>query len=409
MKILRAYKTELDPNDKQRTAFRRAAGCARWAYDWGLRKKKDAYIARKKAIASGVSKTDAPPVPSAIDLHKELNLLKKVPVEDGGVPWMYQVSKTAPQQALRNLDKAFDNFFRRCKSKVEEKGFPKFKSKKKRLGSFHLQASATRTHAILPRIGKVKLKERGYLPTKNAKNVRILDATASEKAGRWFLSLQVEEEMSDPTNRSYLPIIGVDVGIKTLATCSDGMVFSNPKALKTGEARLRLLQKSFNRKRKGSANRRRANRKVARQHYRISCIRKDALHKTSNAITKYCSTVVLEDLNVAGMMKNHKLAKAVSDTSMSELIRQIRYKAAWRGVKVLTADRWFPSSKTCSRCGKIKTELLLSEREFVCESLNAAINLRNLTESSSVTACGEISSGVRRKVERETSLCEAGT
>lgn len=408
MKINRAYKVELDPNNRQRTAFLRAAGCARWAYNWGLRKKLDAYAARTAALAAGVLKAEAPKVPSAIDLHKELNLLKKVPQVEGGVPWMYESSKSAPQEALRNLDKAFDGFFRRCKAKTKgPKGFPRFKSKKKGIGGFRLAASATQTHAVLPRIGKVKLKERGYLPTKTSPGVRVLGAAVSEQAGHWFVSLQVEQEAPEPPDRPRIPVLGVDVGIKMLATCSDGTVFENPKALKAGTARLRLYQKSVSRKVKGSNNRRKAKAKVARQHYRISCIRKDAIHKASDSITKNASVVVLEDLNVAGMMKNRCLAKAVADSSLSELHRQIRYKAAWRGVKVLTADRWFPSSKMCSSCGNVKKALTLSDREYFCEScgviedrdLNAAINLRNLAVSSTVAACGEASSGEDRKID----------
>ena len=408
MKINRAYKTELDPNDVQRTAFLRAAGCARFAYNWGLRKKIEAFELRKAALAAGMPKADAPKVPSAIDLHKELNLLKKVPHEDGGVPWMYESSKSAPQEALRNLDKAFDNFFRRCKSGTKgPKGFPRFKSKKKGIGGFRLEGSATATHATLPRIDKVKLKERGYLPTLHTPDVRVLGCAVSEQAGRWFVSLQVEQDQQDQQDRSRLPMIGVDVGIKVLATLSDGTVFENPKALKAGTRRLRMLQKSVSRKVKGSNNRRKAKEKVSRQHYRISCVRKNALHACSNAITKRASVIVLEDLNVAGMLKNHCLAKALSDTSMSELHRQITYKAAWRGVQVVVADRWFPSSKICSSCGKVKAELSLSELEFFCDfcgvvedrDLNAAINLANLAGSSPVTACGESSSGVDRKID----------
>ena len=409
MKINRAYRVELDPNDRQRTAFRRAAGCARWAYNWGLKRKIDAWDARKVALAAGVSKAEAPKVPTAIDLHKELNLLKKAPLSEGGVPWMYESSKAAPQEALRNLDKAFENFFRLCKDKSKgPKGFPQFKSKKKGIGGFRLHDTVAEGNLIkLPRIGKVRLKEREYLPTKERTDVRVLGASVSAKAGRWFASLQVEQELPDPVVDSSHPVLGVDLGVKVLATCSDGTVFENPKALKAGTCRLRLLQKSVSRKVKGSQNRRKAKERVAQLHYRISCIRKDALHKCSDAITKRASTVVLEDLNVVGMMKNHCLARAVADSSMSELHRQIRYKAAWLGVQVLTADRWYPSSKMCSSCGEVKAVLSLGEREFCCDhcgviedrDLNAAINLRNLAGSSSVgglstQACGEVGSGL---------------
>lgn len=401
MKIHRAYKVELDPNDKQLTAFYAAAGCARWAYNWGLRRKMDAYEARKAALASGVAKADAPKVPTAVDLHRELNLLKKVPKAEGGVPWMYESSKSAPQEALRNLDKAFEGFFRRCKAgKPGPKGFPQFKSRKKGVGGFRLEAWATETHAVLPRIGKVRLKERGYLPTKGAEGVRVLGSVVTERAGRWFVSMQVEREASEPASAS-LPVVGVDVGITTLATLSDGTRFDNPKALRAGTIRLRRLQRSVSRKVKGSKNREKATAKVARQHLKVASIRQDALHKCSDAITKRASVIVLEDLNVAGMMRNHSVAGALADASVAELHRQIRYKAAWRGATVLTADRWYPSSKTCSGCGCVRAELSLSERVFHCDAcglvmdrdLNAAVNLRSLAASSAVTACGEASSG----------------
>ena len=386
MKILRAYKTELDPNARQRTDLLKHAGTARVAYNWGLRRKIDTYRDTGKS-------------PSAIDLHRELNTLKDVPKADGGFPWMRESSKCAPQEALRDLDRAFSNFFRRCKNGAKKKGFPRFKSRKRGIGAFRLTGSIriTETHVSLPRLGRIRLEEHGYLPVDG---VKILSASVSEKAGRWFVSLQIEQDVPDPV----MPIehvVGVDVGIKHLAVTSDGEVFENPKALRKAEGRLRHLQKSVSRKMKGSSNRRKAVAKVARQHYRIGNVRKDALHKVSNSIVKSCGTIVLEDLNVAGMLKNHCLAKALSDASISELHRQIEYKARWRGVRVIRADRWFPSSKMCSGCGNVKAHLDLSEREYMCDAcglcidrdLNAAINLKQWAGSFSVAACGEASSG----------------
>ncbi len=411
MRINRAYRIELDPNNVQQSAFRRAAGCARWAYNWGLQRKIEAITARKAAIAAGVAKVDLPRVPTAYDLHKELNLLKKLPLDQGGVPWMYESSKSAPQEALRNLDKAFESFYRKCKAKVPgPKGFPRFKSKKRNPLGFRLELiKSGQTHVTLPRIGSVKLKEQGYLPTDS--NTRILGSAIKERSGRWFVSVTVEQELTIPTVTG-LPVIGVDVGISTLATLSDGTRFENPKALSKGLKRLRLLQRSVSRKVKGSANRLKAQKKVASQHYRISCVRQDAIHKASDAITKRCSVVVIEDLNVAGMLKNHKLARSVADSSMAELHRQIIYKAGWRGVAVLTANRWFPSSKTCCKCKVVNHELTLSDRIFHCNAcgmtmdrdLNAAINLADLAGSSPVgsyaaNACGEASSGINRKVD----------
>ena len=361
-----------------------------------------------------MSKAEAPKVPTAIDLHKELNLLKKLPADQGGVPWMYESSKAAPQEALRNLDKAFENFFKKCKAGSKgPNGFPQFKSKKKGIGGFRLHDTVAEGNLIkLPRIGKVRLKERNYLPTKERTDVRVLGASVSTKAGRWFASLQVEQELSDPQVDTTIPVLGVDLGVKVLATCSDGTVYDNPKALKSGTKRLRVLQKAVSRKVKGSSNRRKSVQILARQHYRVSCVRKDALHKASDAITKRCSVLVLETLNVAGMLKNHCLAKAVADASMGELHRQISYKAAWRGVPLVLADRWFPSSKKCSSCGNVKKDLVLSDREYKCvecgvvvdRDLNAALNLAILAGSSPVggfatQACGEASSGVSRETD----------
>ena len=408
MKIIRAYKTELDPSNKQRTVLVRHAGAARWAYNFGLRRKIESFKETGKS-------------PSAIDLHRELNLLKKKPSQEGGVPWMYSLSKCAPQEALRHLDRAFSHFFRRCKDRSQQKGFPRFKSRKQGIGAFTLTGAirATETHIQLPRIGLLRLKEHGYFPLKDAK---VLSASISEKAGRWFISLQVEQDVPDFTPRNS-PMLGVDVGIKNLAVTSDGDVFENPKTLRKAEEHLRRLQKSVSRKVKGSNNRKKAVAKVARQHSRISNVRRNALHQVSNSITKSCGIVVLETLNVAGMVKNHRLSKALSDASLSELHRQIEYKARWRGVHVVKAGRWFPSSKTCSGCGSVKANLNLSEWEYECENcglvidrdLNAAVNLKNLAGSFSVTACGEISSGflletklASMKQEPDTGYLRAG-
>ena len=406
MRTFRGYKVELKPNNAQCSLFRQAAGCARWAYNWGLRKKIEAFAVRKAAIAAGAIATVLPKAPTAIDLHKQLNILKKTTPEQGGVPWMRSASKWAPQNALRNLDKAFDNFFRKCKSqKKGPKGFPRFKSKKRGIGTFQVDTThVSATHIQLPRIGYVRMKERNYIPTDGS--VRVLSVVVSEKAGKWFASVRVEQEAPEPPDTTGLPVVGVDVGISELATCSDTRGFANPKALAKGLKKLKRLQRKVSRKPKGSNNRRKANVKVAKQHYRISCIRRDALHKASNAITKHCSVLGLEDLNVAGMMKNHKLARSASDASMSELLRQITYKALWRGVRVFEADRWYPSSKECSNCHAIKHDLKLSDRIYhcascglkICRNLNASINLKHAAVSSTVTACGvEGSDRIRKK------------
>lgn len=386
MKINRAYRVELDPNNVQRTALLRHAGSARWAYNWGLRRKIEEYEAQGKS-------------PGAMALHRELNALKKADPEDGGIPWMYEVSKCAPQEALRDLDRAFQHFFRRCKQGDKRKGFPRFKSRKRGIGGFRLTGTIKVTedgrHVQLPKLGLLRVKERSYLPGPDRADVRILSATVTEQAGHWFVSIAVEQEVADPEPQG--DVVGVDVGIKTLATVSDGRTFDNPKSLRGAEARLRRLQKAVSRKQRGSNNRKKAVEQLRRQHYRVTCIRRDSIHKATSAITKSASAIGIETLNVKGMMQNRRLSKALSDASLSEFLRQIEYKARWRGVAVVKADRSYPSSKTCSGCGEVKADLTLGDRTYECEScgleidrdLNASINLRALAASSAVTACGE--------------------
>jgi putative transposase len=331
--------------------------------------------------------------PTAIDLHKELNPLKKT--EFG---WMYAVSKCAMQEALRDLDKAFAHFFRRVKLKKagklpkgEKVGYPRFKSKKKGLGSFRLTGAirVMGKHVQLPRLGVLRLKESGYIPTSG---VKILGATVSERAGHWFVSIQVEEEVPEPTPATGEPS-GVDLGITSMAITSDGRKFVNPKALKSNTKRLIRLQRQLSRRKSGSKNREKARKLLARQHYRIANIRLDALHKATTAIcaitkpdSERPSVVVLESLNVAGMMKNHKLALACADVGFYEFKRQVIYKAEFGGTQVLEADRFYPSSKKCCNCGNVKAELSLKERVYHCHEcgyvidrdLNAAINLQSL-------------------------------
>lgn len=396
---MRGYKTELDLNDRQRTACAKHAGAARYAYNWGLRRKIGAYEAAGKS-------------PTAIDLHRELNALKKTKLG-----WMREVSKCAPQEALRNLDRAFANFFRRVEQRKQGKlhepvGFPRFKSRKAGQGSFRLTGHIRvfEDSIQLPRLGRLRLKERGYVPVSG---VHILSATVSERAGWWFVSVQVEEEIPDPTPALGEPT-GVDLGVKVLATQSDGTTYENPKALGRAQKKLRRLQRKLARQQKGSHNREKTRRQIARVHVRIANVRRDTLHKATSGIvaktkpdTERPRVVVLEDLNVSGMLQNHCLAGAIADVGMHEFGRQVRYKAAWSGIEVILADRWYPSSKRCSGCGTVKDELDLSERMYACEhcglvidrDLNAARNLAQLAPTVSSTgrvpsesrdnACGE--------------------
>jgi putative transposase len=372
MIIQRAYKTELDPNNVQRTLLRKHAGAARFAWNWALGR-----IVKKEAK------------PNAMTLHRELNTLKSIDFS-----WMYEVSKCAPQEALRNLQTAFARFFKENKN-GNKAGFPRFKSKHRNKPSFKLTGTINveDKRVQLPRLGWLRLKEHGYLP----KETKVLSATCSEHAGRWFVSISVQEEINTVVGSG---ILGIDLGIKTLATCSDGTFFQNPKALPSHQKHLKKLQKRHSRQKKGSKRREKTRNKVGSLHYRIGCIRKDAIHKATSWIvkTKRPEIVVLEDLNVLGMLKNHRLARSISDAAFHEFRSQMTYKQAWNGGSVLEADRFFPSSKTCSECGTIKEDLKLSDRTFQCDcglrmdrDLNASINLEHygwLSASSAANARG---------------------
>lgn len=384
MIINKAYKVELKPNNKQRSLLARSAGCARFAYNWGLAQRIELYKKEKKST-------------NAVEQHKELCKLKK-----SDYPWMYEVSKCAPQEALRNLDTAFKNFFRRVKAKSEKPGFPKFKSKHRDRDSFKISTGAvylTNSTVKLPKIkSPIRLKEKGYIPISN---VKYNSYTVSKRAGKWFLSVQCVVEAPEPSHEPPQAAIGVDLGIKELATVSDGRVYHNPKSYRKLERELHQKQREMNRRKKGSSGRRKTTARLQTLHYRISCVRKDVLHKmTSDLVKTKPGLIVIEDLSVKNMMKNHKLSKSLADASFGKIRRQLEYKSEWYGSEVLVAVRFFPSSKLCSSCDRVKEGLTLSDRVYRCEcglvldrDLNAALNLKRYGEFhrslSKKKACGE--------------------
>jgi putative transposase len=405
MKVVRGYRTELDLNDEQRTACMKHAGASRFAYNWGLTRSIEAYGAKGRR-------------PNAIELHRALNKLKQT-----DYPWMYEVSKCAPQEALRDLDKAYKNFFRRVELKKQGKwkgklGFPKFKKRSKAIGSFRLTGSIkVFPDAVqLPRLGRLRLHEHEFIPTE----ANILSATVSEEAGRWFVSIHVEVEIPDPA-RTATSAVGVDLGIKQLATLSDGTIFANPRALQHAQKRLRRLERQKSRRKLGGKNRKKTCKTLAKQHARVAHIRQDAAHKLTSYLSKNHALIAIEDLHVAGMLNNHHLAQAVSDSNFGEIRRQLEHKTAWTGAYLVTTDRFYPSSKTCSACGWIDEDLRLSVRTFVCEAcslvidrdLNAALNLlnealRTTGSFSESDASGQSSSGMVNG-SCETALDEGGT
>jgi len=369
MLVLRAYKTRLDINRRQASQLWQCCGAARWCFNWGL-------AAMLKAHDEG-RKT------SAYAEKKRLNAIK-----DDIAPWLRDVPYTVLQGAFDNLGTAYQNFFRRCKNGDAKKGFPKFKSRKNPVQSFNLRGvKATDTEIRAPRLGWLRLKEHGYLPRSDQQDTRILSATLSRRAGEWYVSLQVKQDVPDPESPSGPPL-GIDLGIKTMAYCSDGRAFGNPKATYEAKRKMARLSRELSRRKRGGENWKATKVKIAKQHARIADIRRHHQHEVSAYATKKSGarTVVVEDLNVSGMLKNHHLARAVSDVGMYELRRQITYKAEWNGVEVVKASTWYPSSKTCSNCGVVRDDLTLADRLYVCpecgatmdRDLNAAMNLAAL-------------------------------
>lgn len=366
-----SFKTELELNNKQRTLMAQHAGCARFAWNWGV-------ALTKEVLDHNAANPDSKrKFPSAIDLHKQF--VAEVKPEH---QWLYNSSKCAPQQALRDLRVAWDRCFRKTSKP------PKFKKKGQKDG-FYLEGNikVESNQIKLPVIGWVRTYE--TLPTGSVKNVRI-----TRKADRWFVAFKIDHTPPVPTKTR--DCIGVDLGVKSLATCSDGTVFPNVRAYRRLKRKLGRLQRSLCRKQKGSNNRQKAQKALARLHFRISCIRKDAIHKLTSWLTKNHSTVVIEDLNVSGMLRNHRLANAIADSGLYECRRQLEYKSELYGTQLIIADRWYPSSQLCSECGH-QQKMPLKERTFNCQKcgaskdrdLNAALNLEALARSLSVNACEE--------------------
>jgi putative transposase len=358
--MLIGFKTELKVNNKQITQLLKHAGVARHAWNWGLGLTKQILDHNKTSQPEEKIK-----FPTAIDLHKWLVALVKPRFS-----WYYDVSKCAPQYALKALREAWERCFKK------KAGAPKFK-KKGRQDNFTLDGSIKVGHqqVKVPIIGWLKTYER--LP----QGCQPKSVTLSRHADRWFISFKVEIEPKI-TNKK-VETVGVDLGIKTLATISTGERFIGTKSYKKFEKKLARLQWLNRHKVIGSNNWKKAQVQIARLHKKIANIRKNTLHKLTSYLAKNHGKIVIEDLNVSGLMANRKLAKAIQDMGFYEWRRQLTYKCSLYGSELLVVDRWFPSSKTCSNCGAIKKNLTLSDRVFECSEcrlicdrdLNASLNL----------------------------------
>lgn len=306
---------------------------------------------------------------------------------------MLEVTKNAPQMAIIQLGRAFENFF---SGRARHPTFRK-KGRDDRFTITNDQFSIEHQRIRIPKLGWVRMRE----PLRFAG--RIISATVSLRAGHWYVSITVDT----PEDSSLSPsenqgAAGVDLGITALATLSTGETFAAPKPLRTLLKKLRRTSRSLSRKVKGSRNRAKAKMKLARLHARIANLRNNSLHQLTTKLTRRFHTIVLEDLNVKGMLKNPHLSRAIADMGFYELRRQLTYKAKRCGGSVIVADRWDASSKLCSNCGYKLETLDLGMRQWVCpvcqshhdRDVNAAINLKNLAVSSTVNVCGGASAGL---------------
>ena len=359
MIVQKAFKYRFFPTDEQVAQLARTFGCARFVYNRALEYRTDAWRQEKKSI----------------DYHSTAARLTEWK-KDPDRAFLSEVSSVVLQQSLRNLDTAFTNFFEKRAQ------YPKFKSRR------HRQSARYASNAFTYREGRITLAKQSTpldivwsrpLPD----DAKLINLTVSrDTSGRYFVSILVETDIK-PLKRAKAEV-GIDVGVKTLATTSEGEKLENPRPLFKHEQRLRILQRRLSRKVKDSKNRRKARLKVARLHARISDNRRDTIQKFTTKIISENQAVFVEGLNVAGMLKNHNLARHIGDAAFGEIFRELEYKANWYGRTYFPLDRFFPSSKLCSSCGHLLDELPLSVREWDCPAcgarhdrdINAAINIK---------------------------------
>ena len=353
--MIRAHKIRLHPTTEQANYFARAAGTSRFVWNWALAEWNWQYAAGEK--------------PTALSLKKQFNEIRRE-----RFPWTWEVTKNASDQPFLELGKAWTAFF------AGKARRPRFKSKKRSRSSFYLandQFELGDFRMWIPKLGWVNLAENLRFQGK------ITGARVTKVASWWFVSIQVELPDGRPVNTN--PPVGVDVGINRLATLSDSTVFENQKPLRNALKKLAHAQRSLSRKQPGSKNREKAREKVARCHYTIACVRDDVLHKLTTTIAKTYGLVGIENLHVKGLLRNHCLARSLSDAALGRLLTLLETKMLAAGGQVIKVDRYFPSSKRCSHCHCVKPDLTLANRIYVCTNpicgftadrdLNAALNM----------------------------------
>jgi putative transposase len=383
--VMQAYRFALDPTPRQRRALASHCGAARVAYNWGLE-----LVTTRLAQRHAGEDVEVPWTLPA--LRREWNRAK-----DQIAPWWAENSKEAYNSGLDGLARALKNFSdsKQGRRAGRQMGFPRRKKKRHarvacRFTTGQIKVLSDRKHVQLPRIGVLKTHEstRKLARRLEQGTARILAATIARTADRWFVSFTVEVQRHQPTGNGKSGVVGVDVGVRHLAVLSTGLVVPNPRALEHSQRKLRRLNRQLARRQLNSRRRRSTGWRLARTHARVADIRRDALHKLTTMLATEHGTVVVEQLNVAGMLRNRRLARAVADAGFGELRRLLGYKTIWCGSGLVVADPFYPSSKTCSVCGWVKAKLALAERTFHCEAcgllldrdLNAARNLAKLVQ-----------------------------
>lgn len=376
--MLRAYKYRIYPTGEQKVLFAKTFGCCRFVYNWALNMKITAYKERKETLGN-VYLT---------------NLMKSELKAEHD--WLSEVNSQSLQSALRNLDTAYTNFFRNSKAV----GFPRFKSRKDRqsfLCPQHCRVDFERGTITIPKTKDIPaVLHRRFRGTVKTVTVSLTPS------GKYYASVLVDTNLQElpPMEKEASTTVGIDLGIKSLAVCSDGRTFDNPKNLQHSLQRLAMLQKRLSRKQKGSANRDKARVKVARLQEHISNCRKDNIHKITHELThdSQVRTICMENLNVKGMQRNHHLAQSVADASFGMFLTMLEYKCRWYGVNFIKTDRFAPSSKTCGKCGHVYKGLKLSERSWICpecgthhdRDFNAACNIKEFGLKALPTERGKV-------------------
>ena len=340
--MIKAHKIRLHPTPEQASYFAKAAGTARFVWNWALAEWNRQYEAGEK--------------PTALGLKKQFNEIRREQF-----PWTWDVTKNASDLPILDLRKAFTAFFAGCAHR------PRFKSKKRSKPSFYLANDQLELgdHRIwIPKLGWVNMAENLRFKGK------VMGARITKTADWWFVSIQVEIPDAVPVNKP--AVVGIDVGLNRLATLSTGEGFENQAFLKTALGKLRQANKRLHRRKPGSNNREKARKQVARLHYRITCLRDDVLHKLTTRLATCYGTIGIEDLNLKGLLKNRRLSRAFSDAALGKLLNLLEVKVEQRGGQIIKVGRFFPSSKTCHCCGWKWEDMKLADRIFLCQNPTCA-------------------------------------